>query len=92
MRSVWKWAIPTKTEFVISMPINAKFLHLTDHPQLAMWWEIPDTGAPKESHTFKVFGTGWEMPDTPMVYLGTVFQGPFVFHVYDEVERKWVGV
>ena len=49
--------------------------------EICLWAEVPDDG-PIEPHAFRVIGTGWDVPD-PGTYLGTVFEGQFVWHVYE---------
>jgi hypothetical protein len=47
------------------------------------WAETPVDGDPfTVTRTFRVIGTGWPVPD-PGTYLGTVFDGPYVWHVYE---------
>ncbi len=82
MRSIWKYEISIEDEFTVGMPIGARFLCLSFSPRVAMWWEIPDTDAPTEVHSFRIFGTGQSMPVGDFVYLGTLV-GYMVFHVYE---------
>jgi len=49
--------------------------------EICLWAEVPD-GFPVETRTFRVIGTGWDVPDLG-TYLGTVFDGPLVWHVYE---------
>lgn len=46
------------------------------------WAENPGGEPLNVPRTFRVIGTGWDVPD-PGTYLGTVFDGPFVWHVYE---------
>ena len=45
------------------------------------WAENPDGEPLTVTRTFRVIGTGWDVPDG--TYLGTVFDGPYVWHVYE---------
>lgn len=51
-----------------------------------VWIEHNDHYPPSEGYTHKfkliVFGTGWDIPDTMLGYIGTMFTGAFVWHVY----------
>jgi hypothetical protein len=49
--------------------------------EICLWAEVPDD-APVITRTFRVIGTGGDVPD-PGTYLGTVFDGTFVWHVYE---------
>jgi hypothetical protein len=48
-----------------------------------IWMEV-DLDTPGEIQSFEVLGTGWPIPNgDPMpVHVGTLFQGQFVWHVY----------
>ena len=45
-------------------------------------WALVDTNAPVEERRFVVVGTGSEIDDN-MVYVGTMFEEPFVWHVVE---------
>lgn len=49
-----------------------------------LWAEVPyDVGGERlTSRTFQVVPTGGDIPD-PGTYVGTVFDGPYVWHVYE---------
>lgn len=51
---------------------------------ICAWAEVPyDVGGEKlESRTFCVVPTGGDLPE-PGTYLATIFEGPFVWHVYE---------
>jgi len=49
--------------------------------EICLWAEVPDD-TPVITRTFRVIGTGWDVPD-PGIYLGTVFDAPLVWHVYE---------
>ena len=50
---------------------------------IALWAEV-DTDAPDEHRHFVAYGTGWEIAtDRNHCYIDTVFDGPFVWHVYE---------
>ena len=64
-----------------------KFLHVAVQDSIITIWALVDTEAPLISRRFKVIGTGGAITDYEK-FLGTVFQGPLVWHVFDcgEVE------
>jgi len=49
-------------------------------------WALVDPTRPLEKHYFNIFGTGQELP--PDIeehrYIDTVFQGPFVWHIFQK--------
>ena len=51
--------------------------------EICLWSEVPDA-VPVETRTFRVIGTGFEVPeDAGIVYVGTAFDNPFVWHIYE---------
>jgi len=51
--------------------------------EICLWAEVPDA-VPVETRTFRIIGTGFEVPDDAgIVYVGTAFDDPFVWHVYE---------
>lgn len=71
---------------VIEMRVGAMIRAVgVQHPgETCLWAEVPyDVGGEKlESRHLIVVPTGGDLPD-PGTYLGTVFDGPFVWHVYE---------
>lgn len=51
---------------------------------VTLWAEVPDRydSQMDVERTFRVIGTGHDVP-SPGTYLGTVFDDPFVWHVYE---------
>ena len=53
--------------------------------QLVVWVEVDTAVRGISQHNVFVYGTGWELPDTPGRYIGTVPDSDgFVWHVYEE--------
>ena len=51
--------------------------------RIYVWGETPvHAVAPTVTRTFRTIGTGDDVPDVGD-YLGTVFDGPYVWHVYE---------
>ena len=53
---------------------------MQDHV-IYVWTESPGGDDPLITRTFRVIGTGFDVPDG--TYLGTVFDGPLVWHIYE---------
>jgi hypothetical protein len=50
--------------------------------EVCLWAEVPDD-TPVQARTFTIIGTGDDVPAG--AYVGTVFDGPFVWHIYEVV-------
>lgn len=67
------------------MPSGSRMLTVQEqYVQIMLWAEI-ETSNPQTSETFFIVGTGREIPCEGLAYIGTVQQGPFVWHVYHKL-------
>lgn len=87
MKSIWKYPV-VPGRFTHAIPEGGKILHLAvqgdaGEPQM---WVLVDKSADTESRTFRVYGTGRDMSDEELAYVGTFMQdgGSLVFHVFEE--------
>ncbi len=86
MRTIFKFELnpfPASTE--ITLPGGSFPIHVgTQGHVIYVWIELTDPPiTPTTVYKFYIVGTGKEVPsDGFSVYIGTVFQGPFVWHVY----------
>ncbi len=91
MRTIYKYELnATETPQKILLPEGSVARHVAviDHV-IYVWVEQPIGELVDQwEHTFIICGTGdlFEFPKGHMNYVGTVFQGPFVWHVY----HSWV--
>ena len=70
----------------ISMPHGARVVHFGQQGGELMVWAIVDADTVVEqTRRFQVVGTGHEFPEGAN-YLGTTFQGPFVWHLFETLE------
>lgn len=84
MKKIFKYTIQTPSQNPsVQLPVGAKILKVGVQDDKIVFWAEVDTYNVIETKHFEVFGTGWELPeDSTLVYLGTVFMGEYVFHVY----------
>ena len=78
----------------IEMPYGARILRADYHNGGTYIWAMVDidyidSSVPHEKRTFCVFGTGQEFDHTgrQLDYINTFYQGPFVWHVFEEVQN-----
>lgn len=98
MKAVWKFPIPIKDAFTLTIPEGAKLLHVEQQchgdpdDRALMLWALVDTGAPRTQRDFRLFGTGREIggAEAPqLTYVGTalLFEGQRVYHLFELVCR-----
>ena len=92
MQTIYKYEIPIKDEAVVSMPKDAQCLKFAMQAEKLCVWALVDTEAEKEERSFKIFGTGHQLPsnfhvawgidDGDYNYCDTVFDRHFVWHIF----------
>jgi len=68
---------------VISLPYGSNIIKAADQlGDLTIWYEFnpKETGAALVE--VKVVGTGWDVDTTDWIYIDSVFQDVFVWHIY----------
>jgi hypothetical protein len=86
MRRMLKYPIPNLLD---GDPVTLTLPWLTEiravgiqHGVITLWCDTPKDAQVDRARVFQVIGTGWDIP-SPGTHLGTVFDGPFVWHVYE---------
>ena len=90
---------PHRRRCEVLLPTGSKILHIDKQRddvvanRLFIWAETnPDWEAseapPATRRIFEIYGTGWEIDEVPnseLHHCKTVFDGPFVWHIYERV-------
>ena len=88
MRTIYKQKLIIADVQTIKVPVCSNILYIGKQQGcLCVWYEC-DTDFPVEERTIYCFGTGHEMPDEKMRYIGTVFFEceTVVFHFYEKLK------
>ena len=80
---IWKFEIRVG-ENRVSMPSGARVLTAQIQRGTLCVWALVDPSHSVESVTFSVVGTGHEFNPVGKTYVGTVQDGPLVWHVWFE--------
>lgn len=84
MKVVYKYEVPPSTRLV-ELPRDSRIVHVGEQLDLLMLWVehgVPNDNTTYTSRHFDVFGTGGFIPEDSR-HVGTFFDGPFVWHVYE---------
>ena len=82
-QSVWKFEFYVEDEASIKMPLGAEVVAVGRQNEGAIClWAICDVNAITVNRRFSVRGTGHPTDNVSGPYLGTAFDGPFVWHVF----------
>lgn len=86
MLTIHKYTIEPVDQIRVKMPAGAKILTVAGKSGEVFLWAQVDTERPMEARHFSVYGTGWEIDsEINEEYIGTVFVGALVFHVYEKL-------
>jgi len=81
MKTIYKYPFPHMNDFELEMPIGYKIIHLAVQNTIPTLWAIvPSESPPTEMVSFSIRGTGQNFSDGE--YIGTLFDGPLVWHLF----------
>lgn len=84
--AIWKYNFDIGGEFIVEMPRGAKVLTVqmqADRP--CLWALVNLVDARTDERTFVVVGTGHPFDPTGREYVGTIQDGSFVWHIWEQV-------
>lgn len=84
MRTIHKFTLDQNGKTTIEMPRGARILHCAPQGAEIQLWAQVNTDEPLVPRRFLIIGTGWELPDVPLKYIGTVQISIFVWHIFEE--------
>jgi len=83
----YKYEVEIKDNFEIELPKDAKILTVQTQAEIPHIWAmvLADPNQPTEKRFFKVIGTGHQIPNENLTYIGTfqLFGGGFVGHLFE---------
>jgi hypothetical protein len=85
MNQMWKFKVSVTGITELTMPKNAKIVHVDNqHDEICMWALVTPSRV-EETRYFEVIGTGQNFGISHREYVGTVLVGRFVWHVFERV-------
>ncbi len=84
---IYKYALNKDVEQTISLPKEAEILKVEmQNNKLCLWASFPiENENSSIKRAFQVVGTGWDFDKLlGMIYLDTVFDRGFVWHIFEE--------
>jgi hypothetical protein len=85
MSTIWKYELnhDGMGHINLAIPGPAKIIHFGhQRGQMCVWAEV-EPGRPDQQVQLTIVGTGHDVPPNSKHH-GTVFEGPFVWHLYEE--------
>ena len=94
MRTIYKYEVPFKGRFKLSLPKESVILSFQNQNGVLYIWAIVETAHIEEERTFRLFATGHPLGNIPkgagIHYIGTVQQSQMpalVWHLFEEVKK-----
>lgn len=82
-RTIWKFPLAITDQQAISMPSYADIVSVQRQGDSLCLWAIVAPENPQQRRDIRIVGTGHPMPDDRLVFIATVQDGPFVWHVFE---------
>jgi len=83
---IYKYPLKIEDSFQLEMPVEAVPLRIDMQDGKPYLWAVVYPDLRMVTYTFYCLGTGFELPDNlteePHTYIGTLFEGPFVWHFW----------
>lgn len=81
-QTIWKYPFQIDDEFEIEMPEGAQVLTAQVQGSTPCLWVLVNPEAPKTKRKFFVYGTGHEIIEEGIAYIGSIQMNGFVWHVF----------
>ena len=88
MLTIFKYQIVRNAKINLALSVGAKVLKFDAQGEGLWIWVVVDTDSPTEARRFHLAGTGHPLPEEQLEYVGSCFDGPFVWHLFEVSESK----
>ncbi len=88
MKSIWKFPVPNKDRFTLSMPECPRSLSFQVQDGAPVLWAMIDRDDPYREFKFRLIETGTGIEISPNIYLhyiGTIQHEGYVQHLFMEI-------
>lgn len=84
MREVWKFRLSLDDHHKVAMPECSQPIMFDMQDGEPTLWAIVDTSLSTVTQRFRLAGTGHPLGDEVGEYIGSCFDGSFVWHLFEE--------
>jgi hypothetical protein len=83
VETIFKYRLANQEEQFVEMPASAQILCVQMQGGLPCLWAQQPRDAALASRRILIIDTGWDLPESATRYIGTVQNGPLVWHIYE---------
>lgn len=83
MKTIHKYHLNDTYDHFIYIHEGHENLHVNIQNDIICLWALVDPEKPLIKRVIHIYNTGWDCESKSQHYLGTVFQGPLVWHVFE---------
>ena len=86
MKTIYKYSTSPQQlndEGGLIMPVGATVLSIAMQGPALCFWALVEPDYKPEFRPFRIFGTGHPIDQDPGKHIATVFDGPFVRHIFE---------
>lgn len=87
-KTIWKFPLVKQGSNFIDMPIQSEVIYAgvdSKTGTACVWAIVPSNRLETETVEFVVCGTGHDLPDKPLKFIGTATDGVFFWHIFRKV-------
>ena len=88
MKTIYKYTLQMNCANHISLNKKSEVVKFAIQNNQPCIWVICDTDNITENRIFGIVGTGWKIEEN-MRYIDTAFEGPFVWHLFEQVKSSF---
>ena len=85
MKRIYKYPVPVDDKFVLELPLGSMVLTVQMQKSEPQIWVLCNPDAIKVKRYFYVYGTGMEVSEKALNYIGTfqMLAGGLIFHLFE---------
>lgn len=83
MRAIWKYPLQITDHQHLLIPEKAEILSVEFQGETLCLWAEVEMSYPKEDRVIQIVGTGNPILNSGRKFIGTVQQGPLVWHIFE---------
>ena len=85
MRTIYKYEFQIDNNFTLILPDDHEILKVGTQSGVPCMWIMIDDLDKIHKTSFSIYGNGHKIEDPIKKYIGTIFRGPLVWHIFKDI-------